>query len=714
MGSVKTWLAAVAMLATAATSWASGAQNLFSTMDRGAQAPTKPNVTVRIASAHQGLTPQADNRLAVVLTHEPGWHTYWRMPGDAGLPTQFAFSVPADLKVTEPRFPLPERLATQDIVSFGYGDTAVFPFEVEVPRFPEGRAANLKVQGSFLACKDVCIPGEATAELRLPYAVAPAQTEDAQLIEAAQKSVPEISNINGLRAVYEDNRLKVTIPTNAVHIAKDLTFFPLQEYALTLVDGTRYSREEDGTVALSMTLSPNFKEAPTTTLPGVLVADGGPAKGGWAIETTLPLEKGTVPVPPAFTGDLPVPQTEVSVTTLTALLFAFLGGLILNLMPCVFPILSLKILQLVEGYRRGERLLPHGIAFTAGVLVTMCALSGILLALRGIGLALGWGFQLQSPWVVSLLIVLFVAITLNLFGIFEFTAATHLADSRAARNAPKSGVKSSFFTGMLAVIVASPCTAPFMGAALGYAVTQPAIEALAVFIALGFGMALPWLLLCIFPGWSRLLPKPGAWMDVFRKVMAIPMALAVVWLAWVLSKQISLNGMLLMLAASGATAVFLWLLGREQWGRGRNRALMGVTALVTASIIGVIATGIFDRDGDVSGHGHWQPWSDQAVTKALADGRPVFVDFTAAWCVTCQANKVAALNRDEVQAAFQKQNFVLLIGDWTNHDPAITEILAKFGRSGVPLYLVYRPDGTVDVLPELLTPSIVIDALEKH
>ncbi len=713
MGSVKTWLAAVATLATAATSWASGAQNLFSTLDRGAQAPAQPNVTVRIASVHEGLTPQADNRLAVVLTHEPGWHTYWRMPGDAGLPTQFSFSVPSDLKVTEPQFPLPERLATQDIVSFGYSDTAVFPFELDVPRFPEGRAANIRVHVSFLACKDVCIPGEATAELRLPYVVAPAKTEDAPLIEAAQKNIPELSSIADLRAIYEDNRLKVTIPADAVHIAKDLTFFPLKEYALSLVDGTRYTREKDGSVALTMTLSPNFTEAPMATLPGVLVADGGPANGGWALETTLPLEKGTVPIPPAFTGDSPIPNIKVSITTLTALLFAFLGGLILNLMPCVFPILSLKILQLVEGYRQGERLLPHGVAFTLGVLVTMCALSGILLGLRSIGLALGWGFQLQSPWVVSLLIVLFVAITLNLFGLFEFTAATHLADSRAARNTPKSGVKSSFFTGMLAVIIASPCTAPFMGAALGYAVTQPAIEALAVFIALGFGMALPWLLLCIFPGWSRLLPKPGAWMDIFRKAMAIPMALAVVWLAWVLSKQINLNGMLLMLAASGATAVFLWLLGREQWGRGRNRALMGVTACVTVSIIGTIATGIFDRNGNVASHGNWQPWSDQAVTTALAEGRPVFVDFTAAWCVTCQANKVAALNRNDVQTVFQKKNFVLLVGDWTNHDPAITEILANFGRSGVPLYLIYRPDGTVDILPELLTPSIVIDAIEK-
>lgn len=713
MGSFKTWLVAAASLVAATASWASGAQTLLSTLDRGAQPPVKPNVSVRLVSEYQGLTPQANNRLAVVFEHEPGWHTYWRMPGDAGLPTQFNFTAPADLQISEPRFPLPERMASQGLVNFGYGGMTVFPFTIDVPRFPEGRSAKIQVHVSYLACRDVCIPGESMAEIQLPYAVAPAATPDATVIEAAQRAVPEVANIDGLRAVYEDDRLKVTIPASSVHIEKTLTFFPLQEYAIALLKEPQYTREKDGTQSLLLTMAPEFAKAPSPTLPGVLVADGGPTSNGWAIETALPLTKGTVPVPPAFTGSLPIPETDVSVTTLTALLFAFLGGLILNLMPCVFPILSLKILQLVEGYRRGEKLLPHGLAFTAGVLVTMAVLSGALLTLRGIGMALGWGFQLQSPWVVSLLIVLFVAITLNLLGVFEFTAATHLADSRAARNAPKSGVKSSFFTGMLAVIVASPCTAPFMGAALGYAVTQPAVEALVVFLSLGLGMALPWLLLCIFPGWSRLLPRPGAWMDIFRKVMAIPMALAVVWLGWVLSKQINLNGMLLMLAACGATAIFLWLLGREQWGRGRNRLLMAVTAFVTTGIIGVVATGMFDRNGTVSGQGHWQPWSDQAVKTALAEGRPVFVDFTAAWCVTCQANKVAALNRDEVQAAFAKHNFVLLVGDWTNHDPAITEILSRFGRSGVPLYLIYRPDGTVNVLPELLTPGIVTQAVEK-
>ena len=523
--------------------------------------------------------------------------------------------------------------------------------------------------------------------------------------------MPEVADIRGVRAVYEEDRIKVTIPASEVLVEKSLSFYPLEERVFKLADEPLHQTEKDGSASLLMTLAPEFLQAPRSTLSGVFVGDGGPAAGGWAIETAFALEKVVVPKPAVFSGALPVAGAAASVTTLTAIAFAFLGGLILNLMPCVFPILSLKILQLIEGYRRGEKLLPHGLAFTGGVLVTMGALSGALLALRSVGMALGWGFQLQSPWVVSLLLVLFVAITINLLGIFEFTAASHLADTRVARSAPRTGAASSFFTGILAVIVASPCTAPFMGAALGYAVTQPAVEAVAVFLALGFGMALPWLLLCIFPGWSRMLPRPGAWMDVFRKIMAVPMALAVVWLGWVLSKQISFNGMLLMLAGCAAAAIALWLLGREQWGRGRNRVLMGVMAFLAVGAIAVIATGEFDRTSSPQGRGAWQPWSEEAVKTALAEGRPVFVDFTAAWCVTCQANKVAALERDEVQAAFREKNFTLLMGDWTNRDPAITDILSRFGRSGVPLYLLYKPDGTVQVLPELLTPGIVLDAL---
>ncbi|EJX09061.1 c-type cytochrome biogenesis protein [gut metagenome] len=280
------------------------------------------------------------------------------------------------------------------------------------------------------------------------------------------------------------------------------------------------------------------------------------------------------------------------------------------------------------------------------------------------------------------------------------------------RTVPAPGPWRSFFTGVLTVIVASPCTAPLMGAALGYAVTQPALIALLIFLSLGIGMALPWLILCLWPAWIKHLPRPGRWMNTFKKVMALPILCTVIWLGWVLSKQVTLNGMLLMGCAIGAMAIFLWLLGREQWGRGKNRSLMGVMLVVITSCVVLIGSGNFDRRGSVAGEGNWKVWSQEAVIQSLSEGRPVFVDLTAAWCMTCQANKLSTLNREEVQTRFKTLNYTLLYGDWTNRDPAITELLADFGRSGVPLYLIYRTDGSVDVLPELLTPGILLEALD--
>ena len=279
--------------------------------------------------------------------------------------------------------------------------------------------------------------------------------------------------------------------------------------------------------------------------------------------------------------------------------------------------------------------------------------------------------------------------------------------------AKKDGVPQSFLTGVLAVIIASPCTAPFMGAALGYALTETVPVAVAVFLALGLGMSLPWLLLCIFPAWAAWLPKPGPWMETFRKVMAVPMALAILWLGWVLSKQVDFFGMMVVVAGLASLIVALWLLGREQWGRGKNRPLM--LFLLVLSIAGAFTVSAenFRRStpavaDDASG---WGVWSEAAVSQALASGRPVFVDFTAAWCVTCQANKVAALRTNDVARRMDELGYVRLTADWTNQNPDITKILAQFGRSGVPLYLIYRPDGRIDVLPELLTKGIVLDAL---
>lgn len=711
MRAVKTWLTLAACCLTAFAARAGDPSQWLIPMSASGNKPA-PAVSVRLIAENKALIPQADNRLAVVFDQKPGWHTYWRMPGQAGLPTRFSFKAPGNLTVSDPRFPVPERLLTQDMVSFGYNGQVLFPFTVDVPRRVRiGERVTLHLHADYLACKDMCVPGSADVSLSMRYAVRTSPSEDAALVARANTLVPETAHPKNLRAVVDGQRLRMDLPAGAVKVEKDLTFYPLTPDTVDLSTPPVFERRDDAD-ALYLTLEPDLPAAPAT-LEGVLVADGGPAAGGWAVETGMPVTAGTVVAPSAEPAPLPTPPAgnKPSLSTYSALLFAFFGGLILNLMPCVFPVLSLKLLQLVEGYRRGERLLPHGIAFTGGVLASMLALSGLLVALRSLGMALGWGFQLQSPWVVGALLILFIAITLNLLGVFEFTAGSRLGGTRLAAK-PRQGLVSSFMSGILAVVVASPCTAPFMGAALGYALTCPLIEAAAVFVCLGLGMSLPWMVLCLWPAWTRFLPRPGRWMETFRKVMALPMAGAAVWLGWVLSKQIDLNGMLVMLAASAATAVSLWLLGREQWGCGKNRPLLFVMAAVVVVALGIVGSGLFDRNGSAAGRGHWAPWSDEAVQTALADGHPVFVDFTAAWCITCQANKLAALNTQAVQDAFARGGFVTLVGDWTNHDPKITALLNRFKHSGVPLYLIYRPDGSVEVLPELLTPGVVLEALK--
>lgn len=689
----------------------------------------EPHVRAKIIAENTSLTPQAENRLAVVLEHADGWHTYWRMPGDAGLVTEFTFTKPSNIKVTPPRFPLPERIRTGELIGFGYEGTTAFPFTVEVPRQVRfGDRVTISVKVDYLACADVCVPGTANASIRLPLAVVGKPSGDEAAIKEAESLIPETIATDAVRAVIDENRIRIEVAPSAGIVEHTLDFFPLEDDVLKLAtDPVASITPENRTIQVEA--AADFAAEPREKISGVLVADGGPAEGGWAIETEIPLVKGAVaPLPvqasaAAQTNGVegvpaaaPVPAVPVSnapsLGALTAIFFAFVGGIILNLMPCVFPVLSLKLLQLVDAARKGEAIARHGIAFTAGVCATMLALSGVLLALRGAGAALGWGFQLQNPAVVAGLILLFGAITANLAGLYEFTLGTGVANMSFAK-AKKDGVPQSFLTGVLAVIIASPCTAPFMGAALGYALTETVPVAVAVFLALGLGMSLPWLLLCIFPAWAAWLPKPGPWMETFRKVMAVPMALAILWLGWVLSKQVDFFGMMVVVAGLASLIVALWLLGREQWGRGKNRPLM--LFLLVLSIAGAFTVSAenFRRStpavaDDASG---WGVWSEAAVSQALASGRPVFVDFTAAWCVTCQANKVAALRTNDVARRMDELGYVRLTADWTNQNPDITKILAQFGRSGVPLYLIYRPDGRIDVLPELLTKGIVLDAL---
>ena len=718
-------LCAVCAAALPATAPAAGSSDgWMSAISAGSHTEKpRPHVFVELVAEKTALTPQAENRLAVRFTHEEGWHTYWRMPGDAGLPPEFSFTLPGEIRATAPLFPLPERTITSGLTSFGYGGVTLFPFRVEVPRGASGNV-TVALHVEYLACREMCVPESADATLRLPIAVSGKETPEAAEIARALKLVPERApDAQAACAKIEENRIRIDLAGGAV-VAKSLDFLPFEKNVLKLsaapASAVREAEETGAAPAWSLwlTAADRFALAPAKTLEGVLVADGGPQRGGWAVETSIPLEAGPVAPPPAAAAAHPdghaAAAPVLGFTALSALAFAFLGGLILNLMPCVFPVLSLKLLDLMRGAGEGRRLAGHGFAFTAGVVLTMLVLSGTLIGLRSAGHALGWGFQLQSPMVVSVLALLFTGIACNLLGFFEFTFGSRVADARALRAAPQAGLPASFLTGVLAVVVASPCTAPFMGAALGYALTQPVLEALLVFVALGLGMSLPWLLLCLFPAWAKRLPKPGPWMETFRRVMAVPMLLAVLWLVWVLSRQLDFRGVLTILCGMGALGAFCWLFGRRQWGRATNTALMALLVAVSAAAAVVAGSGVFSRTEETSSAAAgWAPWSPEAVETALAEGHPVFVDFTAAWCLTCQANRVAALDRGEVLQRMDELGYVRLEGDWTNRNPEIARVLAEFGRSGVPLYLIHRPGGRVEVLPELLTPGIVIEALER-
>lgn len=717
-----------ALTATAASAAGAFSQALGESAPGAGFGAAPKTVSVEIVANRTAGTPRSEYVLGVVLHHEPGWHTYWQFAGDTGYAPEVEWHLPRNWSVQSLGWPLPEKHKTGKLTNFVYQGDVLLPFRLDIPwGTPAGSHGNILATVSWLACKDVCIPGQAEVSFQVPVEAASKPSAQAELFADTQKLIPEHVATEHITAVLDGSTLRVDFAPLAGKIEHNVDFFPISEGLIDFKELDRLDKNDQSTSlylkAHPLYLEDNAKSGTIAPIEGVFVADGGPLKGGWAIRTTFAVTPGEITLPWSEPAAAPKPKVQVAVaapsqietlTQTTAVVFAFLGGLILNLMPCVFPVLSLKILQLVDGSRRKGSLASHGLAFSAGVLASMLALASALIALRSVGWAIGWGFQLQTPWVVAALAILFVVLALNLFGVFEFTAASHLADSRAVKQLPTTGPVGSFFTGVLAVVVASPCTAPFMGAALGYAVMQSNLESLLVFVSLGAGMAAPWLLLTLIPAWTRFLPKPGAWMVTFKRIMAVPMIGAALWLMWVLSRQVDLYGLLALLVVAGAVTAFLWAVGREQYGRGSARTLKSVSAVVAIAGLGLIAAGSFDRAQAVSAPGSWQAWSEQAVEDALQDGHPVMVDFTAAWCVTCQFNKATALRTQAAEAVMDELGYVRLVADWTNRDSRITQVLNGYGRTGVPLYLLYATDGSATVLPELLSEATFIEALKTN
>ncbi|MBX3716389.1 MAG: thioredoxin family protein [Burkholderiales bacterium] len=673
------------------------------------------HVEAELLAEAAAAVPGKPATVGLRLRMDKDWHTYWRNPGDSGLPTKIRWTLPEGWQAGPIQWPYPEAQRVGPLMNYGYSGEAMLLVELTPPADAKPGPVAIKADADWLVCKDICIPEKAT--LTLPFAVEggspPAASGNAALFAKARAQLPVAvagwtaeSTLAGAKLT-----LRVVPPAGAVAPAR-VMFFPFRENFVDHPAPQALVRDGAG-VRLEVKL---MEPVPTDVkeVAGLLVAESAwPGHAGRkAVEIAMPVVA-SLPAPAAPVG---VPAGEAGGSLLVALAFAFAGGLLLNLMPCVFPVLGIKVMGFVRHAHGDSRALwMQGAVFSVGVLVSFLVLAGLLLALRAGGAQLGWGFQLQSPAFVTLLAALFFLMALNLFGVFEWGG---FAQSMTSSLSAQGRYADAFLAGVLATVVATPCTAPFMGAAVGFTLAQPAPVSLAVFAMLGVGMALPVLALSFFPGALKRLPKPGPWMETFKQVMAFPLFATVIWLAWVLGAQAGNDAVMALLAGLLVLGIGAWIYGR--WARSESLLRFVFAALFAAAGLWLAWPGPDAKPGEAraaavkEGEIAWQPWSPERVAELRASGTPVFVDFTAAWCVTCQVNKRVALNRDEVARALADRGVVALKADWTNHDPRITAALAELGRNALPVYALYAPgQAQPKLLPEVLTVSLVLDELSR-
>ncbi|HEY5072804.1 MAG TPA: protein-disulfide reductase DsbD domain-containing protein [Caulobacteraceae bacterium] len=670
------------------------------------------HIALDLAAQTETVAPGSTVYVAVVQTLDQGWHTYWRNPGDAGEPTTIRWTLPAGWSAGGIVWPAPRRLPVGPIMNYGYEGRVLLASPVEAPaNASPGEHAEIAAKVDYLVCAEVCIPGSANLKIDLPIA-AGAPRADPRWGPAIAADLAAAPKPGRLQAAFrrESGAVKLAITGAAVSGARgsDAYFYPFDD---KLIDQARPQGVELGPRGLTLSLTPGAAftgGADPSMARGVLEVDG----------KALEVDAGPGPPPPGASGLGPPAPVRASLGIAVAVAFAFVGGIILNLMPCVFPILSMKVAALARHGDDPRAARSNAVAFVAGVVMSFLALAAVLIAARAGGAAIGWGFQLQSPLVVAALALVMFAAALNLSGLYDVGGSVQGLGSGLAR---RGGLVGSLLTGALAVVVAAPCTAPFMGPALGYALTQPGVVVLAVFAALGLGFAAPFAIFSFSPALLRHLPAPGPWMDITKKILAFPLYASAAWLVWVLAQQTGSAGLARMLAAIVVMGAGAWIFGLAQ---RRRAAGAGATSLLAlAAVAGVLCLALITvgRKGSplpVPGRSTAaaitsEPYSAQRLAALRAQGRPVLVNFTAAWCVTCQVNERLALSSQAVAAAFRRSGAAYLVADWTNHDPVIAKALAEQGRIGVPLYLVYGAGGgAAKVLPQILTPRAVVEALD--
>ena len=680
-----------------------------------AQAVAAQHATAELVSELDSITPGAKWLAALRLVPDPRWHSYWRNAGDAGSPPSLAWVLPTGFRAGPLLFLTPRRIEQPPLAAFGYEGEALFLTEIKAPRAVlPGQVVTLRARANWVVCRVDCVAGEAELTRRVAVGArtdAPDRRWSGQL-RAAFASLPRPMpewrvSAEPVAAGY----LLHVVPAGAWHRPMDgVLFFPASsgviEHAAAqplVRDGARFT--------LALTRS-EYATTPAARLAGLLVSPAGWDSAGtlMGIEIDVLVDAGAGGV-----GAVAGTGAAAFLTIWLVLGMAFAGGILLNLMPCVFPIVSLKVLSFAALAGEGRRAWQHGLAFGAGVVAAFWVLSVLLLALRHAGSALGWGFQLQSPAFVAAMALLMFVLGLNLLGVFEVgTVLTRLSGAPT----PASPLAASFGTGVLATVVATPCTAPFMGVAVGFALTRPPAYALLVFTVLGLGMAAPYVALAASPGLLARLPRPGRWMVTFRQVVAFPLFATAAWLIWVLAQQTGADAVLRVLLSLTLLAIAGWILGRwnplaiSRLARAVSRSIAAAIA-VGAILLAVPPTRSASDVAPTRATVSWEPWSPQRLAELQRERRPVFVDFTAAWCLTCQVNERVALGSRAVRERMRELGVATLRADWTSNDPAIASALAAFGRNSVPLYVLYRRDPRVPpaVLPALLTPSIVLEAL---
>ncbi|MDR1461556.1 MAG: thioredoxin family protein [Azoarcus sp.] len=649
-----------------------------------------PHIQARLIADLAAVRPGDEIWLGIEQKIAPDWHTYWKNPGDSGITTRIAWDAPAGTDIGETQWPPPSRFSLGPVTNYGYGGEVTLLARARVPDdLPAGGRLPLGVTVDWLICREECIPEQVKLGLELPLRAMSAPGENAALIAAARAALPQAAawpasfSVHGreLRLRFTDAAFQHTPP-------RAVWFYP-DAWGRIDQSGEQFFRVDADGLVLAIPLGEVHTPTP---LAGVLTLGEGDERQSYVVTAT----------PAAGGADAPSPDIGFA----AAAALAFLGGILLNLMPCVFPVLSIKALALLQ-HGGGQAARRHGLAYLAGVLASFALFAALLLLLRAGGESLGWGFQFQSPVFVATVATLMFAVGLNLSGVFEIGGAAGAGEGLTRH----SGLAASFFTGALAVAVATPCTAPFMGVALAYALAQPAPALLAVFLALGCGLALPYLALSFWPALQKRLPQPGVWMLHLRQALAFPMYATVIWLVWVLARQGGADAVLRLASALLLLALAAWVYGKTRPAKPGWRGFGAGAALVLVAVdIALIATMASPQTGETERH--WEAYRPEHLQTLLGEGKPVFINLTADWCITCLANEKTTLDRAETRVLLRRKGIVYLKGDWTNQDDDISALLARHGRRGVPLYLLY-PRGDrepAQVLPQILTPALLARA----